>query len=47
MEAVLDPFLEKELLYWKRSTGHWTPFSHRVCGTALAARIVKEGLLGK
>jgi hypothetical protein len=46
-KELLDPFLEKELLYWKRSTGHWTPFSHRVCGTALAARIVKEGLLGK
>jgi len=46
-KELLDPFLEKELLYWKRSTGHWTPFSHRVCGKALAARIVKEGLLGK
>jgi len=45
-KELLDPFLEKELLYWKRSTGHWTPFSHRVCGKALAARIVKEGLLG-
>jgi lysophospholipase L1-like esterase len=45
-KELLDPFLEKELLYWKRSTGHWTPFSHRICGKALAARIVKEGLLG-
>jgi lysophospholipase L1-like esterase len=45
-KELLDPFLEKELLYSKRSTGHWTPFSHRVCGKALAARIVKEGLLG-
>jgi len=46
-KELLDPFLEKELLYWKKSTGHWTPFSHRVCGKALAERIVKEGLLGK
>jgi GDSL-like lipase/acylhydrolase family protein len=44
-KELLDPSLQTELLYWKRSTGHWTPFSHRVCGKALAERIVKEGLL--
>jgi lysophospholipase L1-like esterase len=46
-KELLDPSLATELLYWKHSTGHWTPFSHRVCGKALADRIVREGLLEK
>jgi lysophospholipase L1-like esterase len=45
-KELLDPHLD-QLLYWKHSTGHWTPFSHRVCGTALADRIVKEELLDR
>lgn len=44
-KELLDPSLQTELLYWKRSTGHWTPFSHRVCGKALAERILREHLL--
>lgn len=44
-KELLDPSLGKELLYWTRSTGHWTPFSHRVCGKALAEKIEQAGLL--
>jgi hypothetical protein len=40
-----DPAHGKHLLYWKRSTGHWTPYCHAVCGKALADRIEKERLL--
>jgi hypothetical protein len=35
-KAVLDPWLDDELLYWEQSQRHWTPFSHRVTGEALA-----------
>jgi lysophospholipase L1-like esterase len=33
------------LLYWTRSNGHWTPFSHSVAGARLAKLIVEEHLL--
>ena len=35
-KPLLDPYIGKELLYWKRSHGHWTPFSHEIAGKALA-----------
>jgi len=45
MKPVLDEFKGRELLYWERSHGHWTPFSHRLSGERLAALILEEGLL--
>jgi hypothetical protein len=44
-KQVLEPYRGKELLYWKRSHFHWTPFSHRVSGKALAELIVENRLL--
>ena len=44
---VLDPHVNEELLYWTRSNKHWTPFSHRLSGEALAELIDREGLLAK
>lgn len=35
----------KEHLYWTRSHGHWTPFSHRLSGETLARTIVEHGWL--
>jgi len=46
-EEVLRPFLGKEQLVWEHSHGHWTPFSHRQSGMALADLIVREKLLAK
>jgi len=45
-KELLDPHRGKQLLYWTRSTGHWTPFSHRVSGRAIADLIESRGLLG-
>jgi hypothetical protein len=42
---LLLPWNEKELLYWRRSHHHWTPFSHRVAGEELANRILAKKLL--
>jgi lysophospholipase L1-like esterase len=44
-KSVLDPAVGRELLYYLRSHGHWTPYSHRVDGEALAERILAAGLL--
>lgn len=44
-EEVLKPFLGKEQLLWERSHGHWTPFSHRQSGKALADLITRHALL--
>jgi len=46
-EEVLRPFLGKERLVWERSHGHWTPFSNRKSGMALADLILREKLLEK
>jgi lysophospholipase L1-like esterase len=43
-KALLDPWLGKELLYWDRSDDHWTPFSHRVAGEALAELVLGRAL---
>lgn len=43
MKQLLDPHLGKEPLYWHRSHWHWTPFSHRLSGQALADLIEREG----
>lgn len=45
-KEVLDPFVGKNQLYWERSDGHWTPFSHLESGRALAEMVVRENLLG-
>ena len=44
-KSVLDPAVGRERLYHLRSHGHWTPYSHRVDGEALAKKIVEAGLL--
>lgn len=44
-KEVLDPYVGEELLYWTRSHWHWTPFSHRQAGRALARAILAHGLL--
>lgn len=38
-KTLLDPYIGKQQLYWLRSHGHWTPFSHEVAGKALAETI--------
>lgn len=43
--SVLEPSLGREPLYHLRSHGHWTPYSHRLAGEALAALVVERGLL--
>lgn len=43
---VLTPQLGRELLYYERSQGHWTPLAHRLSGEALAVLVVERGLLG-
>jgi hypothetical protein len=45
MAPLLEPWRDEELLYWKQSHSHWTPYSHAVSGRALADLIVDEGLL--
>ena len=44
-KQLLDPWLDRELLYWTRSHFHWTPFSHRLSGEALARTILERRLL--
>jgi lysophospholipase L1-like esterase len=44
-KAALDPYVSKELLYWKRSHRHWTPLAHRLDAEALADLIVNQRLL--
>jgi hypothetical protein len=44
-KPLLDPHLERELLYHQRTYSHWTPFAHDVSGRALAALVKQEGLL--
>jgi lysophospholipase L1-like esterase len=44
-KPLLDPEVGRTLLYYTRSHGHWTPFSHRVVGEALARLVVEEELL--
>lgn len=45
MREILEPHLGRELLYWKRSHSHWTPFSHARSGEALAELVLRERLL--
>ena len=42
---LLRPWNGKELLYWRRSHHHWTPFAHRLAGEELARRILDKKLL--
>jgi len=42
---LLRPWNGKELLYWRRSHHHWTPFAHRLAGEDLARRILDRNLL--
>jgi hypothetical protein len=44
-KRVLEPEVGKQLLYWKRSHGHWTPYSHALAGRALAELVFDERLL--
>jgi lysophospholipase L1-like esterase len=44
---ALQPHLGRDLLYWQRSHGHWTPLAHRLDGEALARLIRERGLLGE
>jgi lysophospholipase L1-like esterase len=44
-KEVLDPSVGRELLYWRRSDGHWTPYASAASGRALADVIRRERLL--
>ena len=44
-QPLLEPLRERELLYYARSHGHWTPLAHRVAGEALAEAITARGWL--
>jgi len=44
-QAVLRPYVGTQQLYWQRSHGHWTPFSHEIAGKALAQTILAHHLL--
>ena len=44
-KQVLEPFAGKQQLYWLRSHYHWTPFSHKQVGEAIARLIVDKNLL--
>ncbi|MFI5314812.1 MAG: SGNH/GDSL hydrolase family protein [Myxococcota bacterium] len=46
-KSVLQPHLEHEVLYYAHSHQHWTPFSHRVSGEALAKLILDANLLDR
>lgn len=39
---LLEPHADEERLYWSRSHWHWTPFSHRISGEALADLVERE-----
>lgn len=43
---ALAPYNGRELLYYLRSHGHWTPLAHRLSGEGLARLIDERGLLG-
>ena len=45
-KRVLDPWVERELLYYHRSHGHWTPRAHEVAGRELSQLILEAGWLG-
>ena len=42
---VLEPWLDRELLYYTRSQDHWTPRAHALAGEALAELIDEAGWL--
>ena len=44
-KTLLDPHVGQTQLYWYRSHGHWTPFSHEVAGKALADLVESKALL--
>lgn len=44
-QSVLEPYAGKELLYYLRSHGHWTPLAHRLSGEAMARLIIDRQLL--
>jgi len=44
-KPLLDPHLGRELLYWERSHGHWTPLAQRLDGEALARLVIERRLL--
>ena len=44
-KELLEPFVGQQLLYWKRSHGHWTPFCHNLAGRELARLIHDRSLL--
>jgi hypothetical protein len=44
-KGFLEPSSHTQLLYWTRSHGHWTPFSHATSGRRLAELILREKLL--
>lgn len=43
--AVLNPWLDRALLYYTRSQNHWTPLAHELVGQALAELIDGAGWL--
>jgi lysophospholipase L1-like esterase len=45
MKPLLEPHLDDDLLYYRQSHRHWTPFSHRISGKAAARLIDEVGLL--
>jgi hypothetical protein len=45
MKPLLDPLRSRELVYWKRSQGHWTPAAHALAGRALFSLIEQRRLL--
>ena len=44
-KRVLASEVGQHQLYWDRSHGHWTPYSHELAGRALARAIIDHGLL--
>ena len=44
-KTVLNDHFGQRQLYWDRSQGHWTPFSHEVAGKTLARLVLEEELL--
>jgi len=44
-KSLLDQWIGKELLYYRRGYGHWTPFSHAISGRALAALLLANRLV--
>jgi len=46
-KTVLSDHFGQRQLYWDRSQGHWTPFSHEVSGKTLARLVLEEELLAE